>query len=288
MLLAYLAAFGCAVSYGVGSVLQDMGAKSQKATDSLDAKGLMKVATQLPYMIGLGLDGFGFVLSLVALQFLPLFAVQAISAGSIGVTVLLAAVVLKSLPSRNQVGCLVLLGVGLLLLALTAAPDDPRKVSGAFTVGMWISVGVVGAMGVLAPRIARGDRGAALLGAISGLGYGGTAICARAIEADGSLWKALTEPLTYALILFGALGVVLFTSALQRGSVTVATACQYAAEVIVPSIIGLIWLGDRARNGQSVLAAAGFVLTLVAAVVLALVSPAEQGADAVAVAPSTS
>ena len=78
MALAYLAAFGCALCYGVGSILQDIAAKRVEADSKLDARLLVRVTTQLPYVGGLGLDLVGWVLSLLALLRLPLFAVQAI------------------------------------------------------------------------------------------------------------------------------------------------------------------------------------------------------------------
>ncbi|MPY93911.1 MAG: hypothetical protein GEV08_12850, partial [Acidimicrobiia bacterium] len=113
MHFAYLAAFGCAAAYGVASVLQDVSARKGQGGDHLDARGLVKVATDVPYLGGLGLDGVGWALSLVALQTLPLFAVQAISASSIAVTVLLAAIVLGSRPTKRQ-----LLAMGVLALGL--------------------------------------------------------------------------------------------------------------------------------------------------------------------------
>jgi hypothetical protein len=287
MVWAYLAAFGCALCYGVASVLQDVAARREKAGDKLDAKGLLRVTTQLPYLAGLALDGIGWVLSLIALQQLPLFAVQAIAASSIGVTVLLAAIVLDARPTSRQLWAIAVLGVGLLALALTAAPDDPRKVGSSFVIGVWVAVGVVAAMGAVAPRLARGDRAAALLGAISGLAYGGTAVCARALETDETVVGVLTDPLTWALIPFGLMGIGLFAAALQRGSVAVATATQFATEAVLPSLAGLLFLGDRAREGLAPVASAGFLLTVGAAVALALVSPAEDEAPTVQPAPAT-
>jgi hypothetical protein len=45
---------------------------------------------------------------------------------------------------------------------------------------------------------------------------------------------------------------------------------------VVPSIIGLAFLGDHAREGLGWLAASGFVVTVAAAVALTFVSPPEQ------------
>jgi hypothetical protein len=86
----------------------------------------------------------------------------------------------------------------------------------------------------------------------------------------------LRDPLTWAIIPYGILGIAFYAAALERGSVAVATASQYASETVVPSIIGLAFLGDHAREGLGWLAASGFVVTVAAAVALTFVSPPEQ------------
>jgi drug/metabolite transporter (DMT)-like permease len=268
MALAYLAAFGCALCYGVGSILQDIAAKRIEADTKLDARLLVRVTTQLPYIGGLVLDLAGWVLSLLALLRLPLFAVQAIAAGSIGVVVVLSSVISKVRPSRRQLAILGALGVGLIALAAAAAPDKPKSAPSWFGVAMWVGVVLIAAAGMLAARTSTGDRAGALLGGLSGLAFGGAALCARALESHVHLSAVPGDPLTWALLAFGGLGIALYAAALQRGSVTIATACQYALETLVPSLIGLLVLGDSARDGLAGVAAIGFALTLGAAIAL--------------------
>lgn len=276
MVLAYLAALGCALCYGLGSVLQSVGAKRVEAGDRLDPRLLARVATQAPYLAGLGLDAVGWALSLVALLRLPLFAVTAVIAASMGFVVLFSAVIEKIRPSARQVWILVALGLGLLGLAVTAAPDKAQAVSGGFALAVWAGVVVVGIAGVVVPRWLTSSPASATLGALAGLAFGGTALCARAVEADSSLSAAVTDPLSWALVAYGILGLSFYAAALQRGSVTVATACLYTAETLAPSLVGLVVLGDHARPGLASLAAVSFGVTLVAAVALTLVSAAEE------------
>jgi hypothetical protein len=149
-------------------------------------------------------------------------------------------------------------------------------VSGAFTVAVWSGVLIVGVAGVVAPRWLGPHRASATLGALAGLAFGGTALCARAVETDSSLSAAASDPLSWALVAYGIMGLSFYAAALQRGSVTVATACLYAAETLAPSLVGLVVLGDHARSGLAPLAAVSFALTLAAAVALTLVSPAAE------------
>jgi len=56
---------------------------------------------------------------------------------------------------------------------------------------------------------------------------------------------------------------------LQRGKVTIVAAVMFSVETIVPAVVGVAWLGDRARAGMVPVAVAGFVLTVGASLVLA-------------------
>ena len=78
----------------------------------------------------------------------------------------------------------------------------------------------------------------------------------------------ITDPLAIALIPFTIIGIVAFAASLQRGAVAIALACQQAAITVIPSVIGLIVLGDKARHGFAVVTYAGFGITVV--IVLAL------------------
>lgn len=272
MVFAYAAALLCAVCYGLASVLQSIGARRVEASEAIDARSLARIATQLPYLIGLGLDGTAWLLSLLALAQLPLFVVQAMVAGAIGFTVLFAALFQHLRPTARQIAFIVVLALGLLGLALSGAPEEARRTSPAYAWGMWAGVIAIALIGALVAKKMRGDRAAAALGCLSGLAFGGTALCARALVADVSI-SDLRDPLLWGMLAYGALGLIFFASALQRGSVTVATAWLFTAETVVPSIIGLTILGDSARPGFALIAAISFVVTIVAAVGLTLVSP---------------
>jgi len=272
MAFAYVAAVLCAATYGMASVLQSICAKRIETSGAISARSLAQIATQIPYITGVGLDGVAWLLSLLALAQLPLFVVQAMVAGAIGFTVLFAAIFQRVQPTSRQLAVLLVLAGGLAGLALSGAPEEARKTPPAYSWGMWAGVIAIACVGAFVARELRGDRAAAALGCLAGLAYGGTALCARALVADVSL-SDLRDPLLWGLLAYGALGLVFFTAALQRGSVTVATAWLFTAETVIPSLIGLTVLGDSARNGYAVIAAVSFVITIVAAVGLTLVSP---------------
>jgi drug/metabolite transporter (DMT)-like permease len=78
-----------------------------------------------------------------------------------------------------------------------------------------------------------------------------------------------THPSLYAAAAGGAAGFLLLTSALQRGSVTTAVAGMVVGETIAPALIGVVWFGDRTREGLGWMVVAGFAIAVAATLVLA-------------------
>ena len=271
-LVALLSAAVCAVSYGIGSVLQAEAAARTEKRRNLDAMLLVRLLAQLPYVAGLGLDVVGFVASLVALHSLPLFLVQAAVAGSVGVTALASSVVSGRRLQRIEVAALIGLVAGFVALALSARPEHAATLG---VPGRWALAASIGAIALLALVGARRpDRIAGIvLGLCAGLGWAVTGIASRVLHVPSPLWRLLVDPVALVLAASGVLGMLLFGSALQRGSVTAAGALVCAAETVVPATVGLALLGDRARPGLGVLAVAGVVVSLAASLVLAWRSP---------------
>ncbi|MPY55562.1 hypothetical protein FPZ41_46340, partial [Streptomyces sp. K1PN6] len=107
-----------------------------------------------------------------------------------------------------------------------------------------------------------------LLGLGAGFGFGVVEVAVRLID-DLAPATLFTNPATYALLLGGGAAFLLLTSALQRGSVTTATAGMVIGETIGPAAVGVVWLGDRTREGLTWLAVLGFALAVTAALALA-------------------
>ena len=261
----YAGALAAAVCYGSASVLQAIGARRVRHGAGIDARVLVRVAVQWPFLAGVGLDLAGFVLSLVALRFLPLFAVQAAIAGNLAVTALLASALLRvRLRAREwvSVGCVC---AGLSLLGATAAEEAPVAPGPAFGFALLAaSLLVAGLAVVVAPR----PWSAPVLGALSGFGFGLTSIAVRVIP-DITVPGLLRSPAAYVVVIGGLTGLICLTSAFQRGSVTAVTGAMVAAETLAPAAVGLVVLGDRSRPGLGPIAALGFVLAVAGAALLA-------------------
>ncbi len=267
VVLALTCALFAALAYGSASVLQSVGARRAESSAGLDPRLLVRLTRSAPYVSGVALDLAAFLASLVALRMLPLFLVQAAVASSIGVTAVLAAAIGARLVRRDIVS-LTVLGAGLLLLAISAQPDQGTPLTLVVRWGLLASVLVLGAAGAVVARRA-GRSSAPALAVLAGLAFTVVAVAARSLTVPTPLWHALSDPGLWAILALGGLGMLLFTTALQRGSVTSTTALMFAVETVVPAGIGLIFLGDTTRPGYAAVAAAGFVLTIAGTVGLA-------------------
>jgi len=267
MALGMACALFAALGYGSASVLQSVAAAKTERSAGLDPRLLVRLAGSVPYVSGLGLDLAAFLASLVALRTMPLFFVQSAVAASVGVTAVIAAAIGVRLGGR-EIASLVVLGGGLLLLAASAQPDQGAPLSLGVRWGLLASVVVLGGAGVFVAR-RDGRSSAQVLAVLGGLAFTVVAVTARSLTVPSPLWKVLADPGLWAILALGGLGMLLFTTALQRGSVTSATALTFAVETIVPAGIGLAFLGDSTRPGFALVAAVGFVLTIAGTLALA-------------------
>ena len=262
--LSWVAAFVACVGYGVGSVLQSVGANRTGEVTGIGGVG--RILRQLPYLAGLGLDGIGFLGNVVALQRLPLFLVQSVLVGSVGVTALVAALRGQRLDRRDW-GSLAALAAGLVLLCITA---DPAPAAPLLPTGQWVllvATVVPVAVALLGLRL-QGKPAAVVLAAAAGLAWTGVALASRAFSAETLSWAALAHPLVWTVVVQGVLGTVFFALALQRGDVTTVTAVTFMLELLVPSLLGVVLFGDGVLPGQLPVAALGFVLAVAGTVSL--------------------
>jgi hypothetical protein len=280
---AALGAIVTAICYGVAAVLQGLAMRAGPPGESVDAKLVVRMLSQLPYLAGLALDGLGFLASLLAVRHLPLFLVQAAVAASVGITAVLADRFLQVRLGGVHRAALGALVAGVVLLSISAEPG------GATTLGrpgQWLVLALAAPLLLLGLRAGRpGGGGAPMLAFVSGAAFGGVGIAARAVPVSGPWWHLLAQPLAYAVLAYGGLGTVMFAAALERGSVTMVAAVVFAVETVVPAAVGLAVLGDSARSGLAALAVVGFVVTVGSALLLAgFAAPGEAARADVSVA----
>jgi hypothetical protein len=229
------------------------------------------------YLGGLACDGLGWVLSVVSLRVLPVFAVQAVLAGTVPVTeVAGAGGSPRRLPGR-QVAAVALVVTGLGLVAASAAPGRAPRLPPAAT-PVLLTTALLVALAAVMLR----SRSPLLLAVLAGVAFGGVSLSVRAVHIASSLWSSvrdlLTEPVAYAVLVFGATGTVVLAGAMRRAAVGSLVAVLSVTEVVVPGLVGLVLLGDRVRPGWGAALAAGWALA-VGGLVLLTRSPAQASAE---------
>lgn len=272
-------ALGSAVCYGTATVLQAIAARTAAATHPAgDVVLLWRALRQWRYLAGLALDGLGFVLQIVALRLIPIYAVGAALAASLAVTAVVAARLLGVRLSRVEWTAVAAVCAGLALLGLASGAEGRRAGPGWLQWAMLGTAAGVLLLGALGARLP--ERGRAItLGLGSGFGFGVVEVSVRLID-EVSPTALLTDPATYALLLGGGAAFLLLTSALQRGSVTTATAGMVLGETVGPALVGVAWLGDRTRPGWTWPAFLGFAVAVAGALALSRFGEAPEAPDA--------
>lgn len=273
VIFGMVCALGAAVCYGTATVLQAIAARAAARTDpGGDVMLLLRAVRQWRYIAGLVLDGLGFLLQILALRAVPIYAVGAALAASLAVTAVVAAVLLGVRLSRAEWTAVAVVCAGLAMLGLASGAEGDLAGPGWLgwaMLGTAAAVLLLGAAGGRLPERAR----AGVLGLGAGFGFGVVEVSVRLVDdvslsSLSSLFSLFTDPASYALVLGGGAAFLLLTSALQRGSVTAATAGLVLGETVGPALAGVVWLGDRTRPGWGWLAVLGFAVAVVGALAL--------------------
>jgi drug/metabolite transporter (DMT)-like permease len=283
------AALVSAFCYGVASVMQAIAVRSASrrsariregdpAASRVDPGLLVRLLGQWRFVASLGIDLVGFVAQLVALRRLPLFAVQAVIASNVAVTAVFAAWLMRARLSGREWLAVAGVVVGVGMLGSSAGAEGATTVGPAFQIGLMVAVAGVAVAGMAAARLPGWARTPAL-GATAGLGYAVLAVSARILPGFSPA-QLVRSPAAYTLAAAGIVSFLLYASALEGGSVTVATAAVVLAETVPPAVVGVVFLGDTTRHGLTGLAVAGFVLAVACAVALARFGEAAEPSQA--------
>ncbi|RKT12171.1 hypothetical protein BX285_6137 [Streptomyces sp. 1114.5] len=292
MIVGLLSALLAALLTGSATVLQAVGARraatagpetrpeagpeARPAPEAGEAAALAGALRQWPFLVGVGMDMCGFAAELVALERLPLYAVEAALASALAVTAVGAARVLRVRLRGSEWAGVAAVCAGLCLLALTAGRDGRGTGDDALRLGvLLVAVGLLGA-GWAAVRYGRARR-APLLGFVAGLQFGVVGVAVRVLP-EPRLPDLLAEPSAYAVAVAGLGGFAALTWAMQHGSVTSATAAMVLGETVGPAVVGVLVLGDHTRHDLAPLAVLGFVAAVAGALTLARFGDAEQPA----------
>ncbi len=269
MKIALVLCLIASVGYGIGAVLQAVGAR--RATCA-GAEGLKMMVRQPIFLIGLLCDFASWVISRFALHELPLFAVQTILAGSLAITVLLARVVLHADLRTTDRWAIVGTMIGLTIVGISAGEQTAGRINFLLKIGIVLGIPALILLSVVAIRLSK----PVLLAVLAGAGFTGSALAARTVKVrHHTLATILSEPRLWAVLVYALIALGLHAMALQRGNVGPVTAAMWSTEVLVAAIVSATVLGDHLRDGWTIPAVLGIGMTLVSTIVLAR-SPAQD------------
>ncbi len=278
MLVLGLAAALVAAAANAGAALLEAMA-TRRATHAAG------VVTSPLYLGGLLLDILGWVLTVLALRYMPIVAVQAIVSGQVAITVVASHWVFDTPLRRVDLLAAGANIVGLGLLVGSAETRDLPHSGLGGTIALLVVLVVLAVVGI---STALRSRRSVPIAFLAGLSFGGTAVAVRLVDLDGPVGEVvrtvISDPVAWSLLGYAALGLGLYTVALSRGAVGPVVAVLAVTETLAPGLLGLILLGDGIRSGWVVPFVVGLVLALGGVVVLAR-SPAQAslaGDDGVA------
>ena len=207
----------------------------------------------------------------LAARYLPLFLSQTIVSANLVITALLGTIMLNiALHTRDWVA-IWLVVFSLCLLGMSSSHQTGDSGDHSFHWLLFFATIVLSVLALLSVyRLGR--HGAIAGGAAAGLLFGVIAIAVRILDGldPFDLGELLTDPALYAIILCGPGGFYMFTVALQKGSVSAASAALVVGETVVPGVIGILVLGDTTRAGWGAVAVIAFVAAVAGAVVVAI------------------
>jgi drug/metabolite transporter (DMT)-like permease len=284
VLVSLIAAIVAALFYGVASVMQAIAVRAAShrgvedaSTGGVDPGLVVRMLHQWRFVASMGLDTLGFLAQLIALQRLPIFMVQAFVASNLAVTAVVASWLIGVKLSWREWAAVfgVVAGVG--LVGSSAGAEGAAQVGAVFKLALIVAVAGLAVVGMAAAKLNDPYRTSAL-GLVAGFGFGVLSIAARVLDGFAPLQLA-RDPATYAIIAAGIISFMFYATALEGGSVTVATAGVVLAETIPPAVIGVIFLGDQTRPGLAGVAWGGFFLAVASALMLARFGEAHHTED---------
>jgi len=202
--------------------------------------------------------------------------VQSIVAANVVVIALLERFVLRKVCGYKTYLAIFGALIGLVCLSIAASPSSVSSVSHTAWLAIVFSPIILALIAVVLSR-SKHYIAAMGLAAIGGIAFGGTSIVGRILTYPHPIWKLAADPLLWALIAYGGLGLLTFMIALQRTLATKVGAITVAAETIVPAILGIVLFHDGTKPGLGLVALVGAVLVMVGCVVTALLdTPVER------------
>jgi hypothetical protein len=266
---AYLSGLACSLCYGISTVLQQTGVKHQDNIGSLNVNNAYKLFQQLPYVVGIILDLFGWLFFLYSARQLPLFLCLSFVSFSLVITAIIAKIYKNIRISNTEQVSLFLIFIGLIILGVMAQPSEAGKVGHLFKTILILFPIPMALFGLKYLKDEKNKYSALVLAALAGLTYGATGIISRIVNFHNLRLHNILQALVVSIAAYGILGTFFLAAALQRENVNRINSVMYSFELAVPSILGLVFLGDKVRHNYWPIMLIGLILVVSGSILIA-------------------
>jgi drug/metabolite transporter (DMT)-like permease len=237
-------------AYNSGLILEKRALERLPAIDVRRALSLARIVLTAPqWLAGFSLMLCGLAFQVIVLTFEPVTVVQPVLACGVVVVILLSRLVLRENLGGGELGCVTVMAVSVILLALSTgggAPGSGHNVS-TFWLAMTAVPSCLAGLIVAASALRAGSRKhrAPVIGVSYGLGtgllYGVAALAIKAMSGilahhhslAGAATAVAASPYLYVMVGCSAAGLLLFQTALQR--------CRASIVVPVSNIAGSMY-----------------------------------------------
>ncbi|MDQ5894465.1 MAG: hypothetical protein QG596_726 [Actinomycetota bacterium] len=269
-----------AVFFALGTVIQQKVAQEIPDEDAEKAGLLLQLAQRPLWLLGIVVDGLGFLCQAAALHFGQLAVVQPLLATAVVFALPFGFLILgRKITHTNILGALAVTG-GLIFFLVMANPTD--GVDSASTSAWLISGGIGGVVCLILVTAARGRRPspkAALLGTAAGILFGFSAgLTMTVVDSLGDgIVGLVTDWHVYALVLVGWVGMTFSQQSLQTGALAPAASTQMSLDPIVSVLLGVLIFQEQIHDTflEGTVAVLGLAVMVAGLVVLARSGPLE-------------
>ncbi len=263
-----------ALMFSLGTVLQQKVAAEVPDDETMKAGLLLQLARRPVWLLGIVVDGLGFLCQAAALHFGKLVVVQPLLAISVVFALPLGRWITNRRITKNDViGAGAVTG-GLILFLILADPQGGVK--DASTMGWIVSGAIAGGICLLLIGASRGrppSPKAALLGMSAGILFGFSAGLTLTVvdDLDNGFVAIVTDWHLYALIAVGWVSMTLSQASLQTGALAPAISTQMSLDPLVSVMLGVLIFRERIDDTpfEGAIAALGLAVMIFGLVILA-------------------
>jgi drug/metabolite transporter (DMT)-like permease len=247
VIAAMLVAFASTCGFALSTSLQHRSAGQAPASvrDSFDV--LRFVVTQPPWLLGIAIGAAAFVLHALALKLGAIAVVQPIMIAGVVLAVPVRTALDRSLPSRRELGSVLVTAAGLATFLVVANPvpsTEPPDL-GAALLGTLLCFGAAAAVSRLSARVAHPRSRALLLGIAAGILFGLVAALIKLVVGElGNPVDVLTSWPLWALAGAGVTGTAVNQRAYQIAPLSMSMPVLNIVDVLVAIGMGAWVFGE--------------------------------------------